>query len=45
MTRIQENRVGYGGYCAIDFREDVKCACAHENVLFDDDIYCYELVS
>ena len=26
-------------YSAIDFLEDVKCACAHEDVEFDDDLY------
>ncbi len=38
VSRIRENRVGYT-YSVVDFLEDVKCACAQENVLFDDDIY------
>ncbi len=39
VSRIRENCVGADRHSAIDFLEDVKCACAHENVLFDDDIY------
>jgi hypothetical protein len=31
--------VGRADYSAIDFLEDVKCACAREGVRFDDDIF------
>jgi hypothetical protein len=30
---------GRAGYSAIDFLEDVKCACAREGIRFDDDIF------
>ncbi len=39
VRRIRDCSVGSAGYSAIDFREDVKCACAREGVVFDDDIY------
>lgn len=39
VGRIRDNSIGAGGHSAVDFLEDVKCACAHENVLFDDDLY------
>jgi hypothetical protein len=37
--RIRDNTVGQNGYSAIDFLEDVKCACAREGIQFDDDIF------
>ena len=39
VARIHENAVGRAGYSSIDLLEDVKCACAREAVLFDDDLY------
>jgi hypothetical protein len=39
VRRIRDNSVGRADYSEIDFREDVKCACAHEGVRFDNDIY------
>jgi len=36
---IRDNSVGRANYSEIDFREDVKCACAREGVVFDNDIY------
>ncbi len=39
VRRIRDNSVGRADYTEIDFREDVKCACAHEAVAFDNDIY------
>jgi len=34
----EHSTVGRAGYSAIDFLEDVKCACAPEGIQFDDDI-------
>jgi hypothetical protein len=39
VSRIRDNSVGRADYTAIDFREDVKCACAREGVVFNDDLY------
>ncbi len=39
VRRIRDNSVGRADYSEIDFREDVKCACAREGVLFCDDIF------
>jgi hypothetical protein len=39
VRRIRDSTVGHAGYSAIDFLEDVKCACAREGVRFDDDIF------
>jgi len=39
VRRIRENSVGRADYSEIDFREDVKFACAREAVAFDNDIY------
>jgi hypothetical protein len=39
VQRIRDRTVGHPGYSAIDFLEDVKCACAREGVRFDDDIF------
>jgi hypothetical protein len=39
VQRIRDNSVGRAEYSSIDFREDVKCACAREGIVFDDDIY------
>jgi hypothetical protein len=33
-----EARQGHSGYSAIDFLEDVKCACAREGIQFDDHV-------
>ena len=43
VGRVRENFVGMN-HSAIDVREDVKIACAREDIVFDDDIYS-ELVS
>jgi hypothetical protein len=39
VRRIRDSTVGHADYSAIDFLEDVKCACAREGVRFDDDIF------
>lgn len=39
VHRIRDCSVGHAGRSAIDFLEDVKCACAREGVVFDDDVY------
>ena len=39
VRRIRDGTVGHAGYSAIDFLEDVKCACAREGVQFDNDIF------
>ncbi len=39
VRRIRDNSVGRADYSEVDFREDVKCACAREAVAFDNDIY------
>jgi hypothetical protein len=39
VRRIRDGTVGRADYSAIDFLEDVKCACAREGVRFDDDIF------
>jgi hypothetical protein len=39
VRRIRDSTVGHDRYAAIDFLEDVKCACAREGVRFDDDIF------
>jgi len=39
VIRIRENSVGRADYSSIDFLEDVKCACAREAILFDDDLF------
>ena len=39
VRRIRDNSVGRADYSEIDFREDVKGACAREGVPFDHDIY------
>jgi hypothetical protein len=31
--------MGRRNYSGIDFVEDVKCACAREAVIFDDDLF------
>jgi hypothetical protein len=38
VRRIRDRYVGTG-CSAIDFLEDVKCACAQEDVEFDNDLY------
>ena len=37
--RARRPLVGHAGYSAIDFLEDVKCACAREGIQLDDDIF------
>jgi hypothetical protein len=37
--RVRENAIGRADYAAIDFVEDVKCACAREGVRFDNDLF------
>jgi len=39
VRRIRDSTVGHADYSAIDFLEDVKCACARDGVRFDDDIF------
>jgi hypothetical protein len=39
IRRIRDSAVGRAGYSGIDFLQDVKCACAREGVVFNDDIY------
>ncbi len=39
VRRIRDNAVGCADYSTSDFVEDVKCACAREAVLFDNDIF------
>ncbi len=39
VERIRYNALGRAGYSDIDFLEDVKCACAREAVLFDNDLF------
>jgi hypothetical protein len=39
IRRIRDNAVGRSGYTSIDFLEDVKHACARENVVFNNDIF------
>jgi hypothetical protein len=39
VRRIRDNSLGRADYSEIDFREDVKCACAREAVVFDNDIF------
>ena len=44
VRRTRDSSVGRAGYSGTDFLEDVKCACAREGLLFDNDIF-NELVS
>src|SRR4030095_9184932 len=44
VRRIRDSTVGHADYSAIDFLEDVKCACARDGGRFDDDIF-HELVA
>ncbi len=39
VRRIRDNSVGRADYSEIDFREDVKCACAREGITFNNDIF------
>jgi hypothetical protein len=39
VTRVQNISVSRAGYSRIDLLEDVKCACAREGVVFNDDVY------
>jgi hypothetical protein len=39
IGRIRDNAVGRSDYTSIDFLEDVKHACARENVVFNNDIF------
>lgn len=39
VYRLRENAVGRADYTSIDFLEDVKCACAREGVVFDNDLF------
>ncbi len=39
VRRIRDNSVGRADYSEIDFLEEVKCACAREGIIFDDDIF------
>jgi hypothetical protein len=44
IAGTQDLSVGRADYSSIDLLEDVKCACAREGVIFNDDLY-NELVS
>ena len=39
VARIRDSSVGRADYSSVDFLEDVKCACAREGVVFNDDLY------
>jgi hypothetical protein len=39
VQRIRDISVGRANYSISDFVEDVKCSCAREGVLFDNDIF------
>jgi hypothetical protein len=39
VRKIRDSSVGRAGYSGIDFLQDVKCACAWEGIVFNDDIY------
>jgi hypothetical protein len=38
VHRIRDNSVDRSGYSMADFVEDVKCRCAREGVVFDNDL-------
>jgi hypothetical protein len=44
VHKIRDNSVGRGDYSMADFVEDVKCGCAREGVVFENDLF-NELVS
>jgi hypothetical protein len=44
VHKIRDISVGRGNYSIADFVEDVKCSCAREGVLFENDLF-NELVS
>jgi hypothetical protein len=39
IARIRHGSVGRADYSSIDFLEDVKYACAREDIVFDNDLY------
>jgi hypothetical protein len=39
IVRVRDCSIGRAEYSSADFREDVKCACVQEGVVFNDDIY------
>ncbi len=39
VRTIRDNSVGRAYYSTTDFIKDVKCACAREAILFDNDIF------
>jgi hypothetical protein len=39
VHKIRDISVGRGNYSMADFVEDVKCSCAREGILFDNDIF------
>jgi hypothetical protein len=39
VRRIRDSSMGRRNYSGIDFVEDVKCACAREGVIFDNDLF------
>jgi hypothetical protein len=39
VHKIRDISAGRSDYSTADFVEDVKCACARENVIFDNDIF------
>ncbi len=44
VHKIRDISVGRANYSIADFVEDVKCSCAREGVVFENDLF-YELVS
>lgn len=39
VRRIRDNSIGRADYSTGDFVEDVKCGCARERILFDNDLF------
>jgi hypothetical protein len=39
IRRIRDHATGQSGYTNADFMEDVKCACARQDVMFDHDLF------
>jgi hypothetical protein len=39
VRRIRDSAIGRRNYSGIDLVEDVKCACARERVIFDNDLF------
>ena len=39
VSKVSDISVGRAGYSMSDFVEDVKCNCAREDVVFDNDLF------